>query len=554
MKNRSFIVLIMLLMLMFSVSSQVLAQPPDRDGDGVPDTADRCISVAGPASNDGCPLPDTSTESDTPSRPDDIPPDTDGDGTADPLDSCPTVPGDGANGGCPEGTDPNAQPVGTQNDAPTLLSAPVSDGCIVSPIGAIAVNIRIGAHPDADISHVLQVNEWAQVLGAAYQADYPPFQAEHEPAMMIPFGIQAPIVDPDPDPIDDFAVNKPIWLLIETTDGFIGWVNAAVIRYGGDCSDLVLPEDNPEVLEMIFMPADDNGVGFPNENPFLFFPVNPDPDPMPTFEFDILFPSDPSVPSGGTSILAPNCELYSPEAGVFILICDEDAPEPIVDTMGSLIPPDCELLNPEAGVFILDCSPDTPVPAIPMPSGDVLPENCELVNPEAGVFILICDEDVDPTPIIDTMGTLIPPDCELVNPEAGVFYLDCTPDEETTFSPANTGFDFAPACMYVEQEAGVFVLECANGDTPTIMYCILELGSEAGMYVEVCYEIEIPEGCTVDTSEAGVWHFDCDDDGTVVVTPFGNDLPILTADDNNDAVLIGLLLPAVQKVREAAAR
>lgn len=44
-----------------------LKQPPDGDGDGVPDFADNCPSVAGPASYGGCPVPVSSsppTESD----------------------------------------------------------------------------------------------------------------------------------------------------------------------------------------------------------------------------------------------------------------------------------------------------------------------------------------------------------------------------------------------------------------------------------------------------------------------------------------------------------
>jgi len=54
----------------------------DRDGDGVPDAADRCPDEPGPAELDGCP-------------------DRDGDGIADLDDKCPDQPGPAQNDGCP---------------------------------------------------------------------------------------------------------------------------------------------------------------------------------------------------------------------------------------------------------------------------------------------------------------------------------------------------------------------------------------------------------------------------------------------------------------------
>ncbi len=88
------------------------APPKDSDGDGVPDEIDRCPNVAGPASNQGCPI-----DRDGDGIPDDqdlcpdepgIPElkgcpikDTDGDGVPDHLDKCPTVPGPAENNGCP---------------------------------------------------------------------------------------------------------------------------------------------------------------------------------------------------------------------------------------------------------------------------------------------------------------------------------------------------------------------------------------------------------------------------------------------------------------------
>ena len=60
---------------------------PDRDGDGVPDSIDRCPDEPGPASNQGCPIPDI---------------DTDGDGIPDRIDACPEIPGPKEYDGCPD--------------------------------------------------------------------------------------------------------------------------------------------------------------------------------------------------------------------------------------------------------------------------------------------------------------------------------------------------------------------------------------------------------------------------------------------------------------------
>ena len=60
---------------------------PDIDADGVLNAADICKGTPGPATNRGCPLPDTSTPS-TPTQTG--PADGDGDGVADASDDCPS--------------------------------------------------------------------------------------------------------------------------------------------------------------------------------------------------------------------------------------------------------------------------------------------------------------------------------------------------------------------------------------------------------------------------------------------------------------------------------
>ena len=411
MQKRNLVTIMAVLLLSFGIVAQVGAQVADRDGDGVPDTADRCPSDAGPASNNGCPVNNADDDDDSTSRPDDVPDDSDGDGTADPLDSCPERPGDGANGGCPEGVDPN-NPDGSTEEVPVtspefeLQVAPPSEDCIVSPNGNYSVNMRVTPSPTADIVHVLEPNEWAVVYAIAYEGE-DPFRAEHEfGGMMQPLGIAPPPLDPDPtpDPVD--PDEESLWLLVETEDGFIGWVAELVIRYAGDCDDIQLPENDPQILEVLILPNDGGGIEIPADNGFLSFPTNPGPDPLPPLVFDVRLPEEGSDDS----------------------------------------------------------------------------------------------------------------------------------------------LDFAPECILVDLGGGASILECADGSTPMFTYCIVEPGAEAGMFVENCYEVEVPEGCIVTTPEVGVWHMECeeDDDG-VTVRPMIEGAPILNVRPQGGGILIGLLLPAVQQ-------
>jgi outer membrane protein OmpA-like peptidoglycan-associated protein len=85
----------------------------DTDGDGIPDSKDKCPTVPGVAKYEGCPVPDTdgdgiNDENDKcptvkgVAKYDGCPvPDTDGDGINDEEDKCPTIPGVARYQGCP---------------------------------------------------------------------------------------------------------------------------------------------------------------------------------------------------------------------------------------------------------------------------------------------------------------------------------------------------------------------------------------------------------------------------------------------------------------------
>lgn len=129
------------------------------------------------------------------------------------------------------------------------------------------------------------------------------------------------------------------------------------------------------------------------------------------------------------------------------------------------------------------------------------------------MFLVFDFEDEDP----DLLDLQAPDDgCEIISPEAGVFIVDCDEDD----------------------------------DKATLTYCVVEEGAEAGMFEEVCYEIDLADGCTLTSSEAGVYVVDCDEDDTVSVNPLLDNQPALTLNSNGGGVEVGLLLPAVQAARE----
>ena len=113
----------------------------DTDGDGIPDSKDKCPTVPGVAKYDGCPVPDTDGDGINDEN-DKCPtvkglaryngcpiPDTDGDGINDEEDSCKTVPGVARYHGCPV-PDTDGDGVNDEEDKCPFDKGPASNhGC-----------------------------------------------------------------------------------------------------------------------------------------------------------------------------------------------------------------------------------------------------------------------------------------------------------------------------------------------------------------------------------------------------------------------------------------
>ncbi|MEO1164140.1 MAG: thrombospondin type 3 repeat-containing protein [Chloroflexota bacterium] len=525
----------------FVTPSSVYAQPGtnDTDADGVDNSRDNCPTVAGPASNMGCPLPTEAPSTSATEVPnnDVVPPDSDGDGTADPLDSCPNTPGDGANAGCPEGqtsedpTGAGSEPDTSSESAPVpLVPMPTTGSCVASPIGSNSVNMRNSWSIDSEIVDTLQVNEMREVWAVVTTNDE----------------------------------QYPTWYLLPW-----GYVNSSVVRLGGDCSDLLNSEPqvgmgstillNPQMT----MTLAENTAGFEIlETPSGGLP----PAPLQITSGQIVL----NVPIGGTDILPPHCEVVlGAEAGMYILDCDPEQPEPQIPLIAdTLLSPNCEVvLGAEAGMYILDCDPPTPGSPI-MQVGDLLSQDCEILNPEAGVYIENCDDDDAPEIILCTDITpenaqvgleCIQIDlsgnqqiCTLTSPEAGVYVLTCETDDSLFITDAQfadnslmlcshiTPENAAPGlqcindnseiCTLVSTEAGVYTLDCESSMSISLSLSIDEINmlpmpcaaitpenAAPGMECSQVDENGMTQICVLESAEAGVYTLNCEGDATPFV-------------------------------------
>ncbi len=223
------VLLLTVALLMFCITAGVVsAQKLDSDGDGIPDTQDRCPRTPGPVSNNGCPVTQSNPQPQpTAEQPTHPPGDSDGDGTLDEKDQCPLDGGPDWNNGCP--TDLTAPP---QSNPPiTLPTMPTSGPCVIATVGQDKVNLR--AMPTIT----------SAIIGVLNPANlYPTFAVFTDAA-----GIQ--------------------WYLVKT-----GWASGQVLRIGGTCAGLPSFEFGDVLLNFTNGPGDGLTLNFlpvPGGKPFV---------------------------------------------------------------------------------------------------------------------------------------------------------------------------------------------------------------------------------------------------------------------------------------------
>jgi len=124
----------------------------DTDGDGIPDSEDKCPTIAGLAKYNGCPIPDSDSDgvNDEEDKCPTVPglkryngcpiPDTDSDGVNDEEDKCPTVPGVARYNGCPI-PDSDSDGVNDEEDkCPTVPGVARYQGCPIPDTDKDGVN------------------------------------------------------------------------------------------------------------------------------------------------------------------------------------------------------------------------------------------------------------------------------------------------------------------------------------------------------------------------------------------------------------------------------
>lgn len=138
--------LLILMVVLITVPIASAQQPPDSDGDGLPNNVDACPNAAGPRTNSGCPLQtDTGEGGPTPN-------DRDGDNVPNDSDGCPDTHGPTDNFGCPR--DLPATPESSEDNSQetvNLPTLPLDGSCVVATLGGEGVNARQFPNSEAEI-------------------------------------------------------------------------------------------------------------------------------------------------------------------------------------------------------------------------------------------------------------------------------------------------------------------------------------------------------------------------------------------------------------------
>ncbi len=152
-KRRVLLVMLIVLALSALVGGAFAQTVGDSDGDGLPDSVDRCPNDAGPRENQGCPV-------DSPGS------DRDSDGVLDFADQCPDQAGTGFTQGCPDSV--QATLAGVPTPAPTFAPIYWYDDtlCLIASQNPAPVNVRETANSNAQVIGFLEQGDQVEGIGA----------------------------------------------------------------------------------------------------------------------------------------------------------------------------------------------------------------------------------------------------------------------------------------------------------------------------------------------------------------------------------------------------
>jgi hypothetical protein len=544
--------------------------PADTDGDGLPDSDDQCPTVSGPRENRGCPAnnepvnPDTSVggapNTDQPAASGDLTsnpmPDTDGDGTTDDKDACPAVWGPYENGGCP--LDPPPAPDGLANEQPAFTPPLLpTDGCYVTSGSSSNVNVRKTAEAGGEVigyltSGVVYASIGYVTVDTGIWYVIPTYEGSAGTAGYSSGSVLLTSSCAETATTLTPSVDGSAWGMNITTGVVEGGDDTPTIEYcvyqevkeagvfEEVCYEVEVPEGCTVVTSEAGVFTFDCGNGTVSVNP-LFDDLPAEGLQVPTrdSELGVTLGIKYSPGDGSDTNTVEYC-IYQEveEVGVFKQVCYEVE-----------VPEGCWLESAEAGVFTTQCRPEIGGRGLWLvgPVG-ISPD----VHPNLPEGVVIADEPVNPLDL-----TIIPSSSSSEG------------QPMTSLSLNFTKIEYKNTAQGLEmdlRDTEIVGTQTHDDGSTTVEYCIYVELYEVGVFNKVCYQVEVPANCVLTTSEAGVYTVVCEEEGVVSLNPDLEDLPAMDltvepvdqgyiliellpvkASAPSQAILIGMLLPAVQK-------
>jgi len=527
---------------------------PDTDGDGLPDSDDNCPTVAGPRENGGCPQtappnnpPPTNPDPNNPpssnpdpNNPPPSNPDRDGDGVPDSDDRCPDDAGTVDNGGCPE-------PV-TPPFTPPLLS---NDACFVTTSGDFQARVRV--LPGLEEEHIGDLlpgviypaqgivntsdGAWIKLDGEFQHLNYEMWGGtDGYVSDSVVNHSDCPTIDEPISTVDDFQA--PQLQLCHLTVGYDSttWSEAPEVPdyvYASFWFAAAPGEDIPAgtaawgviyVAPYITLEDSNNVVAAATDPAIMQAALDSD------YAGAFNWPTENGAIVSGSQTLY---RLTGAAGGNCGEIIGDDFNPPItsrptqedMDTIN--VPIDqyaCTMTTPFNWIFAFNAAPgaDVPVGTSPLSiiSGDV--ENFGDVSEWKTELRTLGDEIVEYMTygeIGDTEYRSFP----RTGGTCGAIGNVGRPFRTVVFDPITRDgtVDAQDFAIWRENygatdddDSWILILaefDDSSDEPEVVEICYYVELYEVGVWNEVCVEIEVPEGCELVASEAGVYHLDCDD-------------------------------------------